>query len=279
MDKDVANKWCNFCEEFDQVKQLKFKRNVGLDSTPTKLVVFADSSQEAYGIVIYAIQGNNSNFLFSKVKVTPIIKRTLPSLELLAIYLGFKCLGTILNDKNFNLPVTEIQFVTDSQVALTWLLTGKAVKKNVFVNNRLKDILVMSDEFKSKNIQFSYHYVPSEYNVADMLTRSCKIQNFVSRFDLWINGPKWMLEPPEFWPKGYLGCVPSKYTFDSVNLVCSTAINEKAETGCVVDIDRYSSYSKLLQVTSKIFVAINKFKGIECNDPKLLAFQYLIKCI
>ena len=35
---------------------------------------------------------------------------------------------------------SDIDFFVDSQVVLSWILTCKVPKKNIFVNNRLKEI-------------------------------------------------------------------------------------------------------------------------------------------
>ena len=64
--------------------------------------------QSAYGFVSYVLQGNKSNLLFSKFKLAPMPSKTLPSLELLAIYLALQCTINIVTSNNFNLHVRDI---------------------------------------------------------------------------------------------------------------------------------------------------------------------------
>ena len=88
------------------------------------------------------MQEQNSSLLFSKVKVSPIKERTLPTLELLAAQLSLKCLKTIFDDGLISETQLEsIVLFVDSQVVLSWILGNKAPRKNGFVRNRLKEIL------------------------------------------------------------------------------------------------------------------------------------------
>ena len=66
-----------------------------------------------------------------------------------------------------------ISIFVDSQVVLSWVLTCKALKKNIFVNNRLKEIDSLLYEIKSKFVKANFAYVPSQYNLADLVTKPC----------------------------------------------------------------------------------------------------------
>lgn len=52
--------------------------------------MFCDASNQAYGVVEYMYQLGNARLFFAKAKVAPSVKRTLPTLELLSVYLGIK---------------------------------------------------------------------------------------------------------------------------------------------------------------------------------------------
>ena len=84
--------------------------------------------------------------------------KTLPSLELLAIYLALQCTINIVTSNNFNLHVRDITILTASQVALSWVLSGKVMKKNVFVCNRVKDLKTFQDKFSQMNIDISFSF-------------------------------------------------------------------------------------------------------------------------
>ena len=180
--------WQKLTKEFNsEISNFSVKRQA-LDSfDPYDIVIFADSSKEAYGCVFYAVQNEAVNFLFSKVKVAPLQSRTLPTLELLSAYVAIKCLDCYLsNSKIKSNLIKNVTILVDNQCALTWLLTGKANRKNTFVNNRLKEIKVISDNISNLNINLKYSYVPSEHNMADWLTRNNSTSSFIANKDKWL---------------------------------------------------------------------------------------------
>ena len=64
-------------------------------------------------------------------------------------------------------------FVVGSQVVLSWILTCEAPKKNIFVNNRLEEIDSILNQIKSKFVKVNLAYVPSQFNLADLVTKPC----------------------------------------------------------------------------------------------------------
>lgn len=74
-------------------------------------------------------------YFFAKAKVALLISQTLPTLELLAVFLAIKCLGNVF--KHFS---KESFVVVDTQIVLSWLFSEGIKTKNQFVKNRLKDI-------------------------------------------------------------------------------------------------------------------------------------------
>ena len=73
--------------------------------------------------------------------MSPEPSKTLPSLELLAIYMGLKCVSNIVHNKKFQFNISNITFKV--LVALNWVLYEKVNKKNIFVQNRIKEITEM----------------------------------------------------------------------------------------------------------------------------------------
>ena len=80
----------------------------------------------------------------------------------------------------------------DSQVVLSWILTCKAPWKNVFVNDRLKEIHSMLNQIKSKFVKVNLTYVPSLYNLAGLVTKPCSDKVFLDKFSTWIYSPDWL---------------------------------------------------------------------------------------
>ena len=127
---------------------------------------------------LYNVQDNKSNLMFAKAKVTPITPRSLPTLELLSVFLGVKCLHLIL-DSYPNVTFKRLVIAVDAQVVLSWLMSQQIKTKNQFAKNRLKDIRMMSQELKVKyNLDIVFKYVPTDQNPADLLTRGLSLIKF-----------------------------------------------------------------------------------------------------
>ena len=77
---------------------------------------------------------------------------------------------------------SNANFFFDSQVVLSWILTCKAPKKNVFVDNRLKEIDSMHNQIKFNIVKVNLFYVPSLYNLADLVTKPCSAKVFLDKF-------------------------------------------------------------------------------------------------
>ena len=123
-----------------------------------------------YGFSCYAKSDIGVNLLFAKAKTAPAKSKSLPTLELLAVFLALKCLPTILNA--LTVKIESITICVDAQVVLSWVLTGNIKTKNVFANNRLKDIMVFLKQVETNyGVTCKFKYVPTEHNPADLLTR------------------------------------------------------------------------------------------------------------
>ena len=70
----------------------------------------------------YIFQRGSASLEFSKATVAPLIKRTLPSLKLLSVFLAIICIPNIL--KVFSPEtVKRIIVVVDAQIVLSWILS------------------------------------------------------------------------------------------------------------------------------------------------------------
>ena len=271
---NILQSWKKFTGDLgNYLDSFAVKRNVLNSDLPVDLYVFVDASTQAYGFCCYAVQGSSCNLMFSKVKLSPLAKKSLPTLELLSAFLALQCLISITEDKNFNVSVNSINILTDSQVSLSWLLTGNAHRKHVFVNNRLKDIKSFEQQFSKNNVIVKYNYIPTKFNIADLITRPCSLSNFIKNKDLWLFGPEWILKPSTEWPTGNLGCFPTEFL--PPKLIANINVNPEPD---VLNIESFSSYSKLIGVVTKLMEAKNKFlkKAFTLEQCKQQAFNYLV---
>ena len=89
--------WNSLCKDLVRLNSLKFHRDAISVNKDTNLYIFCDASKVgAYGYVAYGVQEGQSNFLFAKCKGVPHKKKSLPTLELLSVYLTVKGLYTLL---------------------------------------------------------------------------------------------------------------------------------------------------------------------------------------
>ncbi|MEO0900443.1 MAG: hypothetical protein AAFY71_28800, partial [Bacteroidota bacterium] len=187
--------------------------------------------------------------------------------------LALQCLITFFESPLFgSAKVNSIVLFVDSQVALSWILSGNAPRKNVFVNNRLKEISEYLCKLRNIVAPVSFSYVPSSQNVADLVTKPCSAERFETDFELWMYGPSWLKLPSTEWPKGQLGCIPLSVRDSLV----SAAVEPCITNSCPLDVKKFSSFSKLISFTSYVFKFINKCRKRE-DDPMDSAVGYLVK--
>ena len=147
--ENIIKEWNALNRDLLSISDVKFNRMCF--SQKTELIVCTDASKYAYGFAAYLRSSeaeNGSNLVFSKCKSAPLKNKSLPTLELLAIFLAIKCLTSLLNA--YKDKITKIVLAVDSQVALAWVLTENVKTKNQFAKNRVNEISSMRKEIKSK---------------------------------------------------------------------------------------------------------------------------------
>ena len=218
---------------------------------PGSLYLFSDASKDnAYGFVAYCRQNGVCNNIFSKGKVVPLARKSLPSLELLGVYLAIKCLKTLLNVYS-NIKFEEIIMAVDAQVVLSWLMTDpcKIKTKNQFAKNRLKDIKVMIAEIKDKhNLDILFKYINTKDNPADLLTRGVVLSKLKTDMDKWLHGPQWLSGERVEWPVEALDCVSP----ENKQVIQTNMASVMPPVEPVVPFERFSSLSKLIGMTAQV---------------------------
>ena len=97
---DLAKEWTAISKDLSRLPELKFDRKVFQTDNENSLLVFCDASTKAYGFVAYAKNSETErNLLLSKVKVAPLKTKSLPTLELMSIFLALTCLLNFLEEK------------------------------------------------------------------------------------------------------------------------------------------------------------------------------------
>ena len=264
LDSDILHCWKSLAHDLTGLHELQFPRQAIDDDITADLVLFCDASKRAYSFAAYSIQSNrpSANLLFSKSKVAPIKEKSLPTLELLSVYLAIKCLPFIL-DSYPKAVFRDIIVAVDAQVVLSWLLTGEIQSQNQFAKNRLADIFLMIAKLKEEfKINLSFKFVPTSDNPADLATRGLSLKKFKDMFDFWINGPKWLVNAHSAWPKRELKCLSdTSKALIQTNVAFQVKPYSQESSKHLVKIENYSDYNKLLHVTNIIF----KFIALKCD--------------
>ena len=243
---EVAQSWYHLSRDLEGLSDVEFPRYTLSEEVPGNLYLFCDASKSAYGFAAYMVQNGNSHLIFSKVKVAPLKSRTLPVLELLSVFLAFKCLHQIL--KNFSKFTSNVYISSDAQIVLSWLLSDVLQTKSIYTKNRVKNIHEMKRKLEGKyQTSFHFRYVPTDQNPADLLTRGLKLEKFKQNLSFWLEGPAWLKLTPVVWPTSDLMCL------NSVNrgLVLNTQIC-KVNVQPVVAFDRFGNLTKLVNSVSKV---------------------------
>jgi len=267
----ILKSWNKIKAGLDLIPDLVFKRNAYCNET--SLLIFSDSSKKAYGFVCYAkdVATGRCEFLFAKSKIAPEKSLSLPTLELLSVYLSVKCLPSIL--AAMQVPISHVTIAVDSQVALSWVLSGNVKAKNIMAKNRVKDIAKLRAEIKDQHsLDVKFKYIATSDNPADILTRGITFNEYQQKSKLWLQGPACATGNDRGWPTENLGCLSR----ESKILTLNTKVTEIES---ILPVDRFSSLDKLLRVTANVFkfVALLKKKPKSDLDLRNDAKHYWIK--
>lgn len=190
-----TRQWIEFWKEIKHLEKFRIDRWLGIsDQLRSKLIGFSDSSQMAYGAVVYARteypDGTiKCNLVMSKTRVAPLKTVTIPRMELSAAEL----LSRVIVEVKKSLEFTEMEYILwiDSSPALYWLRKDPSSLK-VFIANRVASI--------QRNTDLKcWKYVNTKDNPADLLSRGVKPSDLAGN-KLWLHGPEWLSKPTSEWP-------------------------------------------------------------------------------
>ena len=200
---------------------------------------------------------SRSELLFAKSRLAPTQGMTIPRLELMAMLIGVRSLKFVTNQINLTLERSVV--FSDSQCVLHWLNTEKHI--SVFVNNRVREIKKHSD--------IEFRYVSTKCNPADIASRGCDTKK-ISESSLWWHGPEWLANPLSTWPTNECDTQindESKQNFESEvktkesNLLIDAQNAQTISTPLGIDIERFSTLTKLFRVTATALRFIQKLKS------------------
>ena len=201
--------------------------------------VFCDASLKAYGSVIYITCGEKSARVIARTCVAPLKQLTLPRLKLMVAVIGSRLLHHVLP----TIPATAVYLRSNSQIVLHWLSSNQKLK--TFEQNRVSEIHKLTENRK-------WMYCPTDHNPADLLTRGIKAEEF-RKSRLWDKGPDWLTNKNNYPIQPLATSTMLLTDVEEKDVGTSETLVTKTDgIHILIDIDRFSRYSKLLRVTAYV---------------------------
>ena len=192
-------RWQDWLQELPKLEQFAVERclrpkNFGR-IVSSQLHNFSDASGEGYGAVTYLRVVNEAGnvhcaFLMGKSRQTPQKSVTIPRLELSAAVVATR-LNKMMQHE-LDVALEEEFFWTDSTCVLSYI-TNKERRFQTFVANRITTIHEGSRPDQ-------WNYVDTDSNPADDASRGLSAEDIIHQ-SRWINGPPFLWEAEDRWPK------------------------------------------------------------------------------
>ncbi|XP_043288822.1 uncharacterized protein [Venturia canescens] len=250
---EVGKSWVTFRHDLAHLGNIAVPRWLNMTSDSTvEIHGFSDASQLAMGAVVYVRvtgpgKSTRTALVCSKTKVAPIKRLTIPRLELAAALLVAK-LAKYVRD-TLQLRDSRVYLWTDSTVTLTWVTSHPSRWKD-FVRNRVSSIQELIP-------QGQWRFIPGRDNPADCASRGLTVSQ-LEQFQLWWNGPHWLVKSSSHWPTHFTGTADSAALEERPGLTLTVS----TQPSPVFDlIHRYSSLTRLLRITSLLFKTLTNLKG------------------
>ena len=259
---EIQERWNQMRADLRSLKDFTLQRCIvppGKIQT-VQLHLFTDASEKAYAAVIYARMTDTNGFvcvnlIAGKNRVAPIKTVSLPRLELCGAHLGVKLMVKIQEVLAItNLPQQEAFGWTDSTIVLHWLAQLPRTW-TTFVANRVAEI----QEILPRS---NWNHVSSTNNPADCSSRGTTLELLQSS-SLWWNGPQWLQQSQDSWPKTKLQQVePIEVRGQNLKETPQSLSLTVTQSTLLFRPDQYSSLSKFIRVAATVLIAVGKFRGI-----------------
>ena len=262
----IYESWQLWLNKLKSVTEVKIPRYYGCaENDEVELHTFVDASEEAFAAVSYLRICRKDDFetrlVWSKTRVAPLKKLTIPRLELQAAVLGCRLATTIIKELR-NQPISRKVFWTDSRTVLTWI-RGTDKKHPEFIANRVGEIQENTDPT-------DWYWVFTKENVADKATRFSAEVSF-EQDDTWFTGPAFLRSNE--WPQQPEVSKLEEESEEHGNTVAYVLQKIGEEDVMVPDPETFSSYNRLLRATGAVLVCAQiwkqKAKGKSLKTYKL----------
>ena len=228
-------------DELDSMTSIQIPRCLIPNTNGThQLHTSTDASMSAIAAIVYVRTTNadgscTSQYVISKTKVAPIKQLSIPKLELEAATLGAELAGFC--ESEMTTTITSKHFWTDSTATLGWIQSKQ--RQKMYIANRLTKIHENSNPD-------NWRHIPGKMNPADHGTRGLTPSEIPN---LWLQPPDFLNTPQDSW----------NFAEDSDPHICATQATHLQTP--VIEVEKFSTWSRLLNSTRMLFQARRRFKA------------------
>ncbi|XP_065195355.1 uncharacterized protein LOC135826682 [Sycon ciliatum] len=259
---DLVTRWKEWWQMLLKLSELSVPRPYSEDMTKraqVQLHVFGDASESAFAAAAYlrvtfADGSAQVAFVLGKTRVAPLKPLSIPRLELQAAVMASRMTKTIKSEHDIS--IDSVTLWTDSVTALRWI-QADARRFKPFVAHRVGEITEVTDVSQ-------WRWVPTDENPADAATRP---RNDSGLAEKWLKGPDFLRHPESEWPVEKPGAATPRED-DSVELKNEfKATAREAPTLALPEIERYSSWNKLVRTTAWVVRYIRNLRASATGKP------------
>lgn len=259
---DLKEEWQKIKDNLIRCSKIRIPRWIGHKekNQHVSLHGFCDASEQMYAAACYLRTAHENgtieiHLITAKTRVAPLKSVTIPRLELCAAVLLANLLYA--THKELDIPGMDTCAWTDSSIVLAWISTPP-YKLKTFVSSRVRQI-------QEKIPAEKWRHVKTNENPADYATRTGIDLLVLNR---WWNGPSFLLDPPEKWPRIPEHMISSKHT-PEMKIQTLTLHTEEQDNPL---LERYTSLDRLLRITAiclrskKIYRTLRNGPGISTAE-------------
>ena len=243
---DLQPEWEAWKSSLKELTNIRIPRcfcpNLVGDTVGIELHHFSDASVVGYGTCSYlrfvTEEGVCCSLVFGKARVAPTKVVTIPRLELTAATVAVKISVMLRRELHYEQMVEH--FWTDSRVVLGYI-QNEGRKFHTFVANRVELI-------RSQTEVLQWHYVPSEFNPADISSRGQTVEE-LSR-SCWFNGPTFLQgQELRFFEEPVIGI-----DLGDPEVRVHTLLTTKSEASdpLLTRLERFSSWRSVCRVVARL---------------------------
>ncbi|XP_062557235.1 uncharacterized protein LOC134222107 [Armigeres subalbatus] len=246
IDDGALDKWDRWTGLLPMVTDVRiprcyFGRTHSSSIESLELHIFTDASIHAYGCAAYfraIVDGRvRCSLAMSRSKVCPLKLQSVPRLELMAAVLGARMIHTVKN--NHSLPIEKHILWSDSQTVLSWIRSDQH-KYNQFVAFRIGEVVELTTAG-------DWRYVPSEQNIADVVTKWGPGPP-LSSDGPWFSGPEFL-----HWPESMLPKQEKVDSDDPEEMKACVLFHHGSLSSPLINVQVTTRWEKLIRIAANVF--------------------------